>query len=167
MASRLVELADEVAAKLATAIGAPVDPLVVNVERVYVPSIDPEKLLANVRRVDVYPLTLADAGPLSRVIDAETAKIGVVVYERYTELGNAPKTWMDERLAWVETVIKPELKDPRKRFLGAYPELFGALVVLIEVGAVSLEAFGEAERGPVGDFVERALVDGGVVETFG
>ena len=50
---------------------------------------------------------------------------------------------------------------------GADPELFGALEVLIEVGAVALEAFGEAERGPVGGFVEGALVDGGVVETFG
>lgn len=49
----------------------------------------------------------------------------------------------------------------------AYPELFGALKVLIKVGAVALEAFGEAERSPVGDFVERALVDGGVVETLG
>lgn len=37
----------------------------------------------------------------------------------------------------------------------------------VEVGAVTLEAFGEAERGPVGDFVVRALVDGGVVETPG
>jgi hypothetical protein len=50
---------------------------------------------------------------------------------------------------------------------GAYPELFGALEVLIEVGAVALEPFGKAERGPVGDFVERALVDGRVVETLG
>ena len=49
----------------------------------------------------------------------------------------------------------------------ANPELFGTLEVLVEVGAVALEAFGEAKRGPVGDFVERALVDGGVVETFG
>ena len=50
---------------------------------------------------------------------------------------------------------------------GADPELFGALEVLIEVGAVAFEAFGEVEWSPVGDFVEGALVDGGVVETFG
>jgi len=46
------------------------------------------------------------------------------------------------------------------------PELFGTLKVLIEVGAVTLEAFGEAERSPVSDLVEGALVDGGVVETL-
>jgi hypothetical protein len=50
---------------------------------------------------------------------------------------------------------------------GANPELFGTCEVLIEVGAVAAEAFGQAERGPVGDFVEGALMDGGVVETLG
>ena len=50
---------------------------------------------------------------------------------------------------------------------GPDPELLGALEVLIEVGAVALEALGEAERCPVGHLVEGALVDGGVVETLG
>ena len=50
---------------------------------------------------------------------------------------------------------------------GTDPELYGALEVLIEVGAVAFEAFGKSERSPVGDFVESALVDGGVVETLG
>jgi len=50
---------------------------------------------------------------------------------------------------------------------GTDPKLFGALEVLIEVGAVTLEAFGEAQRGPVGDFVEGALVDGWIMEAFG
>jgi len=49
---------------------------------------------------------------------------------------------------------------------GADSELFGALEILIEVGAVAGEAFGEAKRGPVGDFVKGALVEGGVMETF-
>ena len=59
-----------------------------------------------------------------------------------------------------------------KELLGVFleradPELFGALEVLIEVGAVTAESFGEAERGPVGDLVECALVDGRIVKTLG
>ena len=50
---------------------------------------------------------------------------------------------------------------------GADPELLGTFEVLIEVGAVAAEAFGQAERCPVGDFVEGALMDGRVVKTFG
>lgn len=50
---------------------------------------------------------------------------------------------------------------------GVNPELFGAFEVLIEVGAVAAEAFGEAQRGPVGDFVKGALVEGGIVEALG
>jgi hypothetical protein len=48
-----------------------------------------------------------------------------------------------------------------------YPELLGVLEILVEVGAVAPEAFGETVCGPVGDFVERALMNGGVVETLG
>ena len=51
-------------------------------------------------------------------------------------------------------------------FQGADPEVLGFSGVLIEVAAVSLEAFGEAERQPVGGFVEGAGVLFGIVKTF-
>ena len=50
---------------------------------------------------------------------------------------------------------------------GADPEVFGAFGVEVEVATVALEAFGEAEGGPVGGFVKGAGVVGGVVEAFG
>ena len=50
---------------------------------------------------------------------------------------------------------------------GANPKLLGAFEVLIEVGAVTAEAFGQAKRCPVGDLVEGALMDCRVVETLG
>ena len=52
-------------------------------------------------------------------------------------------------------------------FQGPDPEVFGFSGVLIEVAAVSLEAFGEAERGPVGGFVEGAGVFIGIVKALG
>ena len=52
-------------------------------------------------------------------------------------------------------------------FQGPNPEMLGFSGVLIEVAAVSLEAFGEAERQPVGGFVEGAGVFIGIVETLG
>jgi len=51
-------------------------------------------------------------------------------------------------------------------FQGPDPEVLGFSRVLIEVAAVSLEAFGEAKRGPVGGFVEGAGMFLGIVETF-
>ena len=51
-------------------------------------------------------------------------------------------------------------------FQGADPEVLGFSGVLIEVAAVSFEAFGEAERQPVGSFVEGAGMLFGIVETF-
>ena len=50
---------------------------------------------------------------------------------------------------------------------GADPEVLGFSGVLIEVAAVPFEAFGEAERVPVGGFVEGAGVLVGVVKAFG
>ncbi len=50
---------------------------------------------------------------------------------------------------------------------GADPEVFGASGVEVEVAAVTLEAFGEAEGRPVGGFVKGARMVGGVVEAFG
>jgi hypothetical protein len=40
------------------------------------------------------------------------------------------------------------------------------LGVLIEVPAVAFEAFGVAQRGPVGDFVKNAGVLVGIVKAF-
>ena len=122
MASRIVVLADAVAAAIVAAYGTPVAPLVVTTSSVYVPNVDPEKLLVNQRRVDVYPMNRVDAGPLSRAKIGVQNRIGVVVYERYIETGTPPKAWMDERLAWVETNIEKVLGNAKNRFLGAYPD---------------------------------------------
>lgn len=124
MASRLVELADAVVATLTTAIGTPTAPLTVTTSRVYVPSVDPESLTANARRVDVYPIGRVDAGPVSRSTDAVQNKIGVVVYERYAEAGSPSNAWIDDRMEWVETYIEANLKDPRIRESGAYVETY-------------------------------------------
>ena len=75
-------------------------------------------------------------------------------------LGNALAVLFGEAAGRAEELLGVFLKR-------ADPKLFGALEVLVEVGAVTFKSFGKAERGPVGDFVEGALVDGGVVETFG
>lgn len=124
MASRQLELADLVAAAIVTAVGTPTPPSQVAVERVYVPSADPEAMQSNRRRVDVYPIKRSDAGPLSRGTDGMQNQIGVVIYERYTETGNATKEWMDARVTWVQEVIEPILKDPQTRYDGAYPETY-------------------------------------------
>ena len=70
------------------------------------------------------------------------------------------------------TVRFGELAGDRKQRAGVLlkgpdPELLGASEVLIKVGAVAAEAFGEAQRGPVGDFVKGALVVGGIMEALG
>jgi hypothetical protein len=75
-------------------------------------------------------------------------------------LGNALVVFCGEAAGGAEELLGVFLK-------GADPELFGALEVLVEVGAVAFEAFGEAEWSPVGDFIEGSLVNGGVVETLG
>ena len=124
MASRLVELAEAVVTTLTTAIGTPASPLTVTVSRVYVPSVDPETLQANQRRVDVYPIGRVDAGPLSRGTDGMQNRIGVVIYERYTDAGSPPNTWIDSRMEWVETYIEANLKNPRTRYDGAYPDTY-------------------------------------------
>ena len=49
---------------------------------------------------------------------------------------------------------------------GSEPKVFGFLNVLIEVAAVAFEAFGVAQRGPVGDFVKGAGVLVGIVKAL-
>ena len=73
--------------------------------------------------------------------------------------GNALAVFFGEAAGLAEELLRVFLQ-------GADPKLFGALEVLIEVGAVAFKALGEAKRGPVGDFVEGALVDGRIMETF-
>ena len=73
--------------------------------------------------------------------------------------GNALVVFFGEAAGLAEKLLRVFLQGPD-------PKLFGALEVLIEVGAVAFKALGEAKRGPVGDFVEGALVDGGVMEPF-
>jgi hypothetical protein len=96
----------------------------VPVERVYVPSVDPEILQENIRKVDVYTIKREDAGPLSRGSDGMQNRIGVLIYERYTEKGTPTKAWMDERVTWVQEVLEPLLKNPSNRYDGAYPETY-------------------------------------------
>ena len=73
--------------------------------------------------------------------------------------GNALAVFFGEAAGLAEELLRVFLQ-------GADPKLFGALEVLIEVGAVAFKALGEAKRGPVGDFVEGVLVDGGVIEKW-
>ena len=68
-------------------------------------------------------------------------------------------------------VFRGEFARPPEEGLGVFlkgpdPEVFGALGVLVEVAAMALGSFGKAQGGPVGDFVEGALMMLGVVKAF-
>jgi len=115
--ARIVELCDELVASL----GA-VMPDHATVSRVYVPEVDSDRMEANERLAMVFPVEDADGGAVSRGIDSTLYTIGVILCEKYTERGDIPNDWADERVQWVEDALTRSLANARERLDGAVPE---------------------------------------------
>lgn len=105
MAARVLELADAVVVAIQAGWD---DPAPATVSRVYlfdVPDSDLGLRSVEGRQVYVFPAGIADAGLVTRNTSQTEYRIAVLIVERYTEPGDPPSSWVDDRVTWVETEI--------------------------------------------------------------
>lgn len=110
--ARLIEVADAVTDRIEATLD---DPASTTVSREY--TLDIKAASVTGRLVYVLPGGVENQGPANRATDYDHYKIGVVVVERYTGTGPAPKEWLDARLLWVESQIWNRLQDVRQGLL--------------------------------------------------
>lgn len=113
----------EVAKLVAQAIERAADPAAnITVERVYAPEwLDPDYWKDNPnltkeftgRKVYVFGATERQESPATRSEDFNDYGIVVIVLERFTDAGDVPNDWLDERVAWVESGIYDTFGDAR------------------------------------------------------
>lgn len=137
MAAQIISVAEACAAAVLAAwqaSGTPPAPAD-GVARVYeVPLADPE-YAENLqgRQVWVFPAEYGRQA-FTRGTDNRRPRIAVVVAERYTAQAPVPTAWLDERVAFVESVVFNRLADPRQPaiYTGLIPEDDGASVVVYD-----------------------------------
>lgn len=58
-------------------------------------------------KVNVFPASYVvdAANPATRIEDFLDIQSAIVILERFTQPGNPPKSWIDERVQWVESLI--------------------------------------------------------------
>ena len=109
--AKIIGVCDGIVSALSTA-WVPVAPS--TVERDYIAPVSIEDLDTFLgRKVTVFPGPQDDDGE-NRGEDRLGMTIGVLAVERYTDAGDPPKSWMDERLYWMENTIKGTIKTYRR-----------------------------------------------------
>lgn len=121
MASRVNQIRDLlIEAVRAAAAADPVAGTAVEVSAVTVIRVDPEALAAGEMRVMVRADGWADGGPAARGVDVTDYRIQVAAVEAYTQAGDVPAGWLDERVDWFERAVLRTVADARDDLDGAY-----------------------------------------------
>lgn len=105
MAARIIEIANAVKSRIEFGWDVPAP---ATVTRKYLLDVEDERGLQSLsgRQVYVFPAAMVDAGEIARSRIAETEyRIAVLIVEPYTTAGQPSNSWLDERLAWVESDI--------------------------------------------------------------
>jgi len=94
----------------------PTDPDAVS--RVYEVDLDASALTG--RKVYVFPAGTAWVELGTRAGDIHDERVQVLVVERYADAGVVPKSWVDERVAFVQDFVLDLLDDPRGQPVPGY-----------------------------------------------
>lgn len=112
----------KVAELVTKTLGDAADPAAgVTVERVYAPEwLDPDFWKDNPNLINsftgrrIYVFGATERNEIAtRGEDFNDYGVVVIVLERYTDQGDPPDSWVDERVAWVESQVYDRLGDPR------------------------------------------------------
>lgn len=121
--ARLVEVAEAVRAEIAAGpFDDPAGMEPASVERVW--GMDFEADRAAGLRVHVVPVGYSQPETATRAEVTWEYTVGVVVTDRYSEAGQPPKEWVDERVRWVLKNVWERVGDARHfdAVAGAWPE---------------------------------------------
>lgn len=114
MPADILQLADDLKGELDT-LYTGLDPAV-TVLRDYYVTVQVDRMTG--RNVWLFPLGYGNEGPSTRQDDTYDFTLGVVYAEKWTSTGLPSKSWVDERILFVEEQIYVPLCDGR-RFYGA------------------------------------------------
>lgn len=113
MAARIIEIADDIKATIENW-WRPNRPS--RVERRYLPRTTqpgPAGFWLDGRRVYVMATGPVEGIAITRADDDTTFTLWVVISEKYPKAGEPPTEWVDERVNWVDSLIKEVLDNPR------------------------------------------------------
>jgi hypothetical protein len=104
----------------ASAAALPIAETDISVSAVTVIWVNPDEMTANRMEVQVRADGWTDGGPASRGEGLTDYRIQIAVVEMYTEPGDVPTEWLDERVNWFERAVVQSIGDARESFDGAY-----------------------------------------------